>query len=611
MECPGSHEWYELARGAASREDADRLRRHRAECPECRARADEMSDMAAHLESLADRTRVDVPEAAAESILRRAKCHGLLGRPPRRSWLAPFRDPHSRLHRLRYAIPLSAAAAAMVLLAILIQPSPPTVVPPLGSLDKLVRGAAKASRAEDLKVLAPVARAAVAEELARAKPKLDQVADLALVAYITECARDARQVEDVRFLTDGVQQKREMAAGPLPARAFPVAMLATVGASPADLPRSGAAADAFVAARLHVLHGDYKKALEAMPADPSARLLKAWCLQELRRPAEAGAELLPEGLRPDHAAIARVLRADLALAGGNVAEALREYETLAGTQDRFWFGAGYLCRYELGDLQGAGQRFEYVKDPRLAGYVATAFKPELEAASRGAAPMFSEDFESYVAGGTPSSWRLVKMRGDEVTIVKTPSGQALQADEFNGPGSELLAGTADFADYTLQMDVKIVETGGDYVVGAALCRRGCTDPTGYVLELAPDRLRLVKQFPGDARKDGGGFQRMLIEAPRAQARLAESPVIGWWYTLKVRVQRVGDDTVSLAGKVWRSDTEEPIAWQVIWTDTGLGGFEANGTGYAGIQVRGAKALVDNMIVTKNELPGANVAARKK
>jgi hypothetical protein len=301
----------------------------------------------------------------------------------------------------------------------------------------------------------------------------------------------------------------------------------------------------------------------------------------------------------------------MALQSDNVAEALHEYEALAGTLDRFWFGAGYLCRYEIGDLQGAGQRFEYVKDPRLAVYVAAAFKPELEAASREAAPMFSENFESYVAGSPPSSWRLVKTRGNEFVIVKTPSGQALQADELNAPGSELLTGSAEWTDYTLQMDVKIVETSGDFAVGAAICRRGIPSPAGYVLELLPNRLRLVKQFPGEARKDGNGLQRMLIEPPLAQTLLAEPPVAGWWYTLKVRAQRVEGGSVSLAGKLWRSDTEEPIAWQVIWTDSGQGGFEPSTVGYAGIQARGAKVLVTNMTVTKNELPGANLAATRR
>ena len=610
MECPGSHEWYELARGTASREDMDRLRRHLAECGECRSRADDVTDLAAHLEALSDRTRVDATEALAESVVRRAKCHGLLGRPLRPSWIVRLRDPQVRRRTLRRTIPLAAAAAAMILTAVLIRPAAPTVVP-LGALDKLIRGAASAAGPDDLRALEPVARAAVAEELARPKPRLDQVADLALVAYITERPRAVRQVEDVRFLADGVQQKRESAAGPVARRVFPGTMLATVGASPADLPRSGAVADALASARLHVLRGEYKKALDVMPADPSARVLKGWCLETLGRSPEAGAELLPTGLRSDDSALAGVLRADMALQGNNVAVALHEYEALAGAQDRYWFEAGYLCRYEIGDLQGAGQRFEYVKDPRLADYVASAFKTELEAASREAAPLFSEDFASYVAGSTPTTWHLVKTRGDEFVIVKTPSGQALRVDELNAPGSELLTGSADWSDYTLQMEVKIVETSGDYVVGAAICRRVTGDPTGYVLELMPNRLRLVKQIPGEARKDGNGLQRMLIEPPLAQTLLAEPPVAGWWYTLKVRAQRARGGSVALAGKLWRSDTEEPIAWQVIWTDFGQAGFEPSGTGFAGIQARGARVLVGNMTVTKNELPGANLTARKK
>ena len=55
MDCPRAHEWYELERGTASREDVDRLRRHLSECDDCRAKAEQHRNLAASLESLAER----------------------------------------------------------------------------------------------------------------------------------------------------------------------------------------------------------------------------------------------------------------------------------------------------------------------------------------------------------------------------------------------------------------------------------------------------------------------------------------------------------------------------------------------------------------------------
>ncbi|MCX5649316.1 MAG: hypothetical protein NTX40_09525, partial [Planctomycetota bacterium] len=81
MDCPRAHEWYELERGPSagccagapgSREDADRLRRHLGECEACRAGAEQHRNLAASLESLAERSRADLSDEAVESLYRRA-----------------------------------------------------------------------------------------------------------------------------------------------------------------------------------------------------------------------------------------------------------------------------------------------------------------------------------------------------------------------------------------------------------------------------------------------------------------------------------------------------------------------------------------------------------
>jgi hypothetical protein len=76
----------------------------------------------------------------------------------------------------------------------------------------------------------------------------------------------------------------------------------------------------------------------------------------------------------------------------------------------------------------------------------------------------------------------------------------------------------------------------------------------------------------------------------------------------MRVQKV-EDGVSVAGKMWRTDTQEPRDWQVVWTDGGQGGGPPIESGAAGIQISGAQALIDNFVVTRNEAPREGTVAR--
>ncbi|MBE3069555.1 MAG: hypothetical protein IMZ66_04890 [Planctomycetes bacterium] len=83
-------------------------------------------------------------------------------------------------------------------------------------------------------------------------------------------------------------------------------------------------------------------------------------------------------------------------------------------------------------------------------------------------------------------------------------------------------------------------------------------------------------------------------------RLDQPLARGWWYTMKMRVQRV-DGGVSMAGKMWRTDEDEPLGWQVVWTDTGQGGVGPFAGGAAGVQISGARALVDNVVIARNKV----------
>jgi hypothetical protein len=276
-----------------------------------------------------------------------------------------------------------------------------------------------------------------------------------------------------------------------------------------------------------------------------------------------------------------------------VAGALREYEMLAAGSDRYWFAAGYLCRYELADARAAGVRFQQVRDLDFRDYVVRHFGAEL-AAARDYQPerLFAADFDSWDLG-EPTEMGLVRVRGGEFHIVDVPRGKALEQDELDSHGAEFLAGEADWSDYTLQFDVKLLASRGDYALGAAAYRRA--GQTGYVLELSPGRLRLVKQLAA------GPPRRMLLEPEQGQIRLDEPPVRGWWYTLAIRVQHVPGGA-SVTGKFWRTDTDEPLAPQVAWTDNGQVGVGPLIGGLAGVQISGAMVQIDNFIITRNEAP---------
>jgi len=593
MDCVHTHEWFELARGTTPPEVAERLRRHAADCEPCHIRAEGIREIAAGLERLGRGSRVDLSEDAAESLRRRARFRGLLGRQPKH--LLSVRLGRARW--VRIALPVAAAAAAAVLAVVGLRSLFTEKAAPQGSLVRLVQFSGEVNRRTEFGPVARLARAAVSEELAGPSPSLDQVGDLLLVAYIGQHPRENRQAEDIRFLIQSAiarrSQAESVATGPASWPMMASVLLAQAGPPAAE-------SDPLAAARSLVLEGRYEKALAALPDDNSSWLLRAWCLESLGRSAEA-AQVLADAEAGPGGPMARILHADLALQGQDVAEAMRQYETVAAVHDRFWFAAGYLCRYELADARSAGRRFQRVRDPEMAAYVAKKFQSELAAARQEEpTPLFVEDFDSYDVG-TPSSWALVMTRGSEFTVVEVPHGKALQQDEVKFQGAEFLRGEPDLADYTLQVEIKLVESHGDYTIGAATYRRA--DHTGYVLELSPNRLRLVKQF---AAREGAGnrplsarAERLLLEPMQAQMRLDSPPVEGWWYTFKIRVQRVAEG-VSVAGKVWRADTQEPLGWQVVWTDTGQAGVGPLVGGAAGVQISGAKVLIDNLVIKQNE-----------
>jgi hypothetical protein len=589
-----------LERGTVPREDAEALRRHRAECPDCRALADEVRDVAALLERFAAPTRADLPAEAVESVFRRAKVHGWLGK--------PLKVPARRAQGVRWKrvfVRLGASLAAVFVVCCAVKLCIPETVAPRAALERLVRSAHGITEADRLRPLAPVARAAVTAELARRQPDADQVADLLLVAYICQRPREDRQTQDVDFLLRLIWGRQKHRPQGTALGWFPWPTLVSTAVAAETPP-----ADALTRARVRLLNGDYKAALAALPEDPANVPLRVWCLELLGRTVEAKQVMAKSLMEGD---LGRVVKADLALGGVDVAEAMRQYETLAAHKDRYWFAAGYLCRYELRDTRGAGHCFEKIHDEAMADYVAQTFQGELAIVKvPEPLPLFCEDWESSPLG-VPTDMTLVRTHGGEFRVVEAPGGKALCQEEIKTRGAEFLVGAPDWADYTLRFDVKVLETKGEYAIGASAYRR--PGYTGYVLELSPGGLRILKQFAATversrtAAKPGAPAptQLLILQPAQSQASLGEPPALGWWYTMKIRVQHVGDG-VNVAGKAWRSDLREPLDWQVVWTDAGHAGSAPFVGGATGVQVGGAKVLIDNLVVTQNEGSRDNVAA---
>jgi hypothetical protein len=597
MECPRTHEWYELERGDLSREHAECLRRHIAECFSCRHKADGTRGVAAALESLAGCTRDELSEDAGESVLRRGRVHGLVGKGYRR----PLTVRLVRSRWVRLGLPLAVAAAGAVLIVIGLQFTASVDLTPRGALERLVQGSSQVTNASDLRRLAPLVRSAVSEEMARAQPSSDQVGDLLLASYISRRPREDRQVKDFQFLVANIWSRRHESPPVATASRPAWPMLASVALTQAVMPVATAAAGAagpVGVAKSRMLSGDYAGALAVLPPTEDVPVLRAWCLESLGRPADAAQVLVnAQGTLP------MVLRADLALSGQDIAETLRQYEMLAAGNDRYWFAAGYLCRYELADARAAGVRFQRVRDENFRDYTARTFQGELmTAGSGGPDRLFAADFDNW-GTGSPMEMTLVRVHGGEFRVVDFGRGKVLEQNEISYRGAEFLVGEDDWSDYTLQFDVRVLESQGNYAVGAAAYRRA--DQTGYVLELSSGRVRLVKQLVAlqAAKRPGSGLpERMRLEPVQAEVWLEEPPARGWWYTMKLRVQHVPGG-VSIAGKFWRSDTEEPLTPQVVWTDSGGAGAGPLLGGIAGVQVSGARVQVDNFIITRNESVG--------
>lgn len=174
----------------------------------------------------------------------------------------------------------------------------------------------------------------------------------------------------------------------------------------------------------------------------------------------------------------------------------------------------------------------------------------------------------------PITWIGARYRHEATQVENDPALVKISTIP-KGTRSQSWMGPADLHDYTIQADVRAVDTSAKLPDMGIIGQR-------YTLDLM------------------GELQQLQIRTWAAQLRMARSTPVKWqagvWYTLKLRAEN-GDGIVTLRGKVWPRDEPEPEEWTVTATDTSP---NSNGSpGLFGNSTNG-EFVIDNVVVTPNE-----------
>ena len=207
------------------------------------------------------------------------------------------------------------------------------------------------------------------------------------------------------------------------------------------------------------------------------------------------------------------------------------------------------AQWSLQGLRGTVKNGAFTTDkssPTQAGRViAKAGGLEASARARVVAQLpLSEDFEGIEVGKGPANWvgvfikaKVREIEGAGKVLVKPRPAKGV-------PRANFYAGSSDMSGYTVQADLLGTQE-----------RRRRPDmgliASGYILDLQ------------------GNHQRLQIRSWSAELRMAETLDFAWesgvWYTMKMRVDQIGDKAV-IRGKVWKRSEEEPAEWSITAQD---------------------------------------------
>ncbi|MBN2583351.1 MAG: zf-HC2 domain-containing protein [Planctomycetes bacterium] len=577
------HLLYEYARGTLEADEAARVAEHVASCAECRETVDSLSGLGDGLGRLEDVTRHDLPEGTAHRLLLQAAQE--LYRPGGRKRLR-LSDVRHRPRNVLPRLLMPIAAAVMVLLGLRLV-SPLFEPPQYRALDYLYADAKNVATVTGIHDLQPQALSALDEAIASTNPNALRVANLQLIHYITLRAAEPDQIQDVHFLL-GLLKEDDRLRPSATATTAPQATASLWQTSAMAAPSSPAqhAADL-------ICQGRYDEAYRSLAGndDPEVQALVAYAaLRSLRLPeAHESIEALKTLGGPEHA-IAPLLEAELAMMENRFDKATDYFAAAANEIDnRLWFQAGYLCKYEIGDDTLAGQYFERTADAEVVTHVSVRFHEDVVVARQEMALM-QEDYESYATGPLPAAWKLVPTHPDEFMIAEFDGSRALKQNEMGHRGGKLVAGFPGWHDYVMSCDFKVLQAEFDPQLDFVVYDLG---KSHYAVEFSDRAARLQIKTRQEA-------EAVIHRPESAQLRLPTPLRAGDWWRLSIQVRNVDDGTTRITATVALRDRPDQPAQSFTWTDQAGADQSPQRRGRVGFRVGGAEVAFDNLVVHADE-----------
>jgi hypothetical protein len=586
------HILFDYATDLLAADCRQKVEEHLAHCAGCREELAAVRQLAADLSKLEAATRHDLSADSAAEVLDEA---ALLLRPR-------HREPRQNIQELRrrarskarwglvqrMLMPLAAAAAVIVGLHLydaLLGSKPPA---PPSAVEQLAAQADAVDTVAGILELEPAARAALDETMLAPSPGLGRVGNLQLVHYITTRAKEPGQIEDVRFLLRLLRDDEQKHPALALRSGFWDALASLETRAEAAEPPA-----VFAGERVRNLmqQGKYDEVYRLLAADRSleTRPLAAYAAIRAGHTAEARAMLdAAVQVGRGNPELVELLRAEAAIDDLRWYLATNHYAAAAENDNRLWFQAGYLWRYELHNDVKAGEYFARTADERVAAHVARRFKTDVDLA-RQAAPLYRQDFESYAANTVPAFWKVDQTRPGETLIVQVDGSNVLKQDDLGRFGNKLTFGYPGWNNYTFACDFKVLHSGSSAQFDLVVYELGLTH---YALRFEGNTAHLVERLfaKGESQE---------LEPAQSRVTLPASVLAGDWWQASIRVQNLNDRQTEVTARIWPRGHQEQVQTST-WTESAAAGSQPLRRGHISFHLGDAEVAIDNILVTAND-----------
>jgi len=188
---------------------------------------------------------------------------------------------------------------------------------------------------------------------------------------------------------------------------------------------------------------------------------------------------------------------------------------------------------------------------------------------------WNETFDSYAVGTAPPHWVSAVAGRAQVTELEGQKVFEKLPNETLFKRIRIFTGPTDWANYTVECDVRMVE------------RRRQMGDVGII-----NQRYTLFAF--------GNSQRLEMNAWQPETERVVAAPFAWkpnvWYRLKLRVENLANGSTRIRGKAWDRSESEPAAWLIDKTDT-----MPNRSGSPGIFADAQfGAYFDNFKVTPNQ-----------